>query len=136
MVMDNIKTQCWIRLNDLLESYFPDEEQNEVLGASYTLDLPLKVAAEMKASLEELWENNAPEGSRTFAEIMGAGRLNSITYDSYLESLTGAYKDAVHTTLWEKLTKTNHEDTIVYKGLLKACTKEILETMVKDLLNE
>ena len=136
MVMDNIKSQCWARYNELLESYFPDEKQSEVLGTSYPIDLPLKVAAEMKVYLEELWESNAPEGSRSFEDIMGAGRLNSITYDSYLESLTGAYKDAVHTTLWEKLTKTNHEDTTVYKGLLKACTKEILETMVKDLLNE
>ena len=134
--MDNIKSQCWAKYNDLLETYFPDEEQSEVLGRAYPIDLPLKIAEEMKVYLEELWENNAPEGSKTFVQIMGAGRLNSITYDSYLESMNSAYNDAVHTTLWEKITKTNHEDTTVYKGLLKACTKEILETMVKDLINE
>ena len=67
---------------------------------------------------------------------MGAGRLNNITYESYLDMIKAAQKEALKITLWEKITHTNHEDVMIFQSILRSCTREILELMVKDFLNE
>lgn len=51
------------------------------------------------------------------------------SYEPYLEQ---AREDACQVTLWEKITRSNHEDVRYYKGLLKQYTEELLDIMVKD----
>jgi len=55
---------------------------------------------------------------------------------SYVPSLKEARADAEKVTLWEKITKSNHEDVTYYKGLLKQYTEELLSTMIKDFIEE
>ena len=135
MQSDAIKIQCWSKLEELLKKHFPSTS-SEVLDARYTLDYPLKVATEMKEFLADLWNTEGVQPGKAFEDIMGAGRLNTITYESYLDMLKAAQKEALKITLWEKITHTNHEDVMVFQSILKSCTRDILELMVKDFLNE
>ena len=130
-----IKIQCWNKIDELIEKHFSGTA-SEVLDPRYTLDYPLKVAAEMKDFLADLWKTAGQQSGKAFEEIMGAGRLNNITYESYLDMLKAAQKDALKITLWEKITHTNHEDVMIFQSILKSCTREILELMVRDFLNE
>lgn len=135
MLSDTIRQQCWTSYNQLLDTHFTDDPRNpEFLSGRYTIDLPLLIAAQMHDYIEALWEANGD--GRSLNELMGAGRLTQITYESYLERLRETMHDALKVTLWEKITKTNYQDVAVYKGILKECTKEILETMITDFLNE
>ncbi len=135
MLSDTIRQQCWARYNQLLDTNFTDDPRNpEFLSGRYTIDLPLLIASEMRDYIEALWEANGD--GRSLNDLMGAGRLTRITYESYLEKLRETMHDALKVTLWEKITKTNYQDVAVYKGILKECTKEILETMITDFLNE
>lgn len=135
MLSDTIRQQCWARYNQLLDTHFTDDPRNpEFLSGRYTIDLPLLIAAQMHDYIEALWEANGD--GRSLNDLMGAGRLTQITYESYLERLRETMHDALKVTLWEKITKTNYQDVAVYKGILKECTKEILETMITDFLNE
>lgn len=52
------------------------------------------------------------------------------------EQLEKAYKDAKIITIWEKITKSNHEDVTYYKGLLKAYTEELLSWMEIDFVED
>ena len=135
MLNDTVKILCWNKVDELLHTHFTSTSE-EVLDARYTLDYPLKVAAEMKDFLADLWKTEGVQSDRAFEDIMGAGRLNSITYESYLDMLKAAQKEALKVTLWEKITHTNHEDVMTFKSILKSCTRDILELMVKDFLNE
>ena len=137
-MLDNaIKVQCWNKINELLEKHFGSTlGENEVLDARYTLDYPFTVASEMEEYLVSLWSEIGHTSGKTIEEIMGAGRLSSLTYDSYLDMLKEAQADASRITLWEKIAKTNHDDVMVFKSIMKSCTKDILELMVKDFLNE
>ena len=47
-----------------------------------------------------------------------------------------ALKEAQQQTLWEKITKTNHEDVTYYKGLLEEYTRELLFCMRHDFMEE
>jgi hypothetical protein len=130
--------RCWAKIDELLDSHFPAvSPDEEVLDSKLNINLPLEIAAEMKDFLSVLWEEENQDGTgKTLDEIMGAGRLNELTYESYLELLKKSEHDALKITLWEKITKTNHEDIIAFRSILRSCTREILETMVKDFLNE
>lgn len=135
MLSDTIRQQCWAKYNQLLDTHFTDDPRNtEFLSGSYTIDLPLLIAAEMRNYIDALWEANGD--GRSLNDLMGAGRLTRITYESYLDRLRETMQDALQITLWEKITNTNYQDVAVYKGILKECTKEILETMITDFLNE
>ena len=135
MLNDAVRIQCWNKIDELLEKHFTSTS-DEVLDVRYTLDYPLTIAAEMKEFLAELWAKEENQSGKAFEEIMGAGRLNNITYESYLDLLKTAQKEALKITLWEKMTHTNNEDVMIFQSILKSCTKEILELMVKDFLNE
>ena len=52
------------------------------------------------------------------------------------EAINAAYKDANRITLWEKITKSNHEDVTYYRGLLYEYTKDLLMVMRLDFLEE
>ena len=135
MLNDAIKILCWNKIDELLKEHFASTS-SEVLDPRYTLDYPLKVAAEMKNYLADLWAAEGQQSGKAFEDLMGAGRLNNITYESYLDMIKAAQKEALKITLWEKITHTNHEDVMIFQSILRSCTREILELMVKDFLNE
>ena len=135
MLNDAIKIRCWNKIDELLKEHFASTS-SEVLDPRYTLDYPLKVAAEMKDYLADLWATEGHQSGKAFEDLMGAGRLNNITYESYLDMIKAAQKEALKITLWEKITHTNHEDVMIFQSILRSCTREILELMVKDFLNE
>ena len=137
-MIDQYVVQCWAKIDELLERHFPEiSPDEEVLDSQLNINLPLEVATEMKDFLSVLWAEMGQKGTgKTFEEIMGAGRLNELTYESYLDLLKKAEKDALNITIWEKITKTNHEDIVAFRSILRSCTREILKLMVKDFLNE
>lgn len=51
-------------------------------------------------------------------------------------AIADALKEAQQQTLWEKITKTNHEDVTYYKGLLEEYTRELLFCMRHDFMEE
>ena len=63
-------------------------------------------------------------------------KLRQLMTDDDREGIDAAYKDASTITLWEKITKSNHEDVTYYKGLLLEYTKELLMIMRIDFLEE
>ena len=136
-----IEKYCKEKENQLLEKYFGDLvieaaiEQPETIG-DYTKDLPLKIEAEFKAYLEELWKEYAPEELKGKPLVFDEHKLRLLMTDDDREGVDAAYKDATKQTLWERITKTNHKDVTYYKGLLQEYTRELLMVMRLDFLEE
>ena len=136
-----IEKYCKEKENQLLEKYFGDLvieaaiEQPETIG-EYTKDLPLKIEAEFKAYLEELWKEYAPEELKGKPLVFDENKLRLLMTDDDREGVDAAYKDATKQTLWERITKTNHKDVTYYKGLLQEYTRELLMVMRLDFLEE
>ena len=138
---ENVEKLCKEKENQLLEKYFGDLvieaaiEQPETIG-EYTKDLPLKIEAEFKAYLEELWKEYAPEELKGKPLVFDEHKLRLLMTDDDREGVDAAYKDATKQTLWERITKTNHKDVTYYKGLLQEYTRELLMVMRLDFLEE
>lgn len=136
-----IEKYCKEKENQLLEKYFGDLvieaaiEQPETIG-EYTKDLPLKIEAEFRAYLEELWKKYAPEELKGKPLVFDENKLRLLMTDDDREGIDAAYKDATKQTLWERITKTNHKDVTFYKGLLQEYTRELLMVMRLDFLEE
>ena len=142
MTKEQVSLKCYEEIDILLEKYFPNfvyeaaVKKPEALAAEYDNELPYKVKAEYRQWLSSLWGEVAPEGSNPFDEIMNLHLSMSMVDSSYVPYLKDAREDAVEMTLWEKITKTNHEDVTYYVGLLRQYTKELLNTMTKDFLGD
>ena len=138
---ENVEKLCKEKENQLLEKYFGDLvieaaiEQPETIG-DYSKDLPLKIEAEFKAYLEELWKEYAPEELKGKPLVFDENKLRLLMTDDDREGVDAAYKDATKQTLWERITKTNHKDVTYYKGLLQEYTRELLMVMRLDFLEE
>lgn len=136
-----LEKYCKEKENQLLEKYFGNLvieaaiEQPETIG-EYTKDLPLKIEAEYKAYLEELWKEYAPEELKGKPLVFDEHKLRLLMTDDDREGVDAAYKDATKQTLWERITKTNHKDVTYYKGLLHEYTRELLMVMRLDFLEE
>ena len=141
MTQDEIKDLCREKEQELLEKYFGNLvseaaiEMPETLG-KYTKDLPLKIEAEYRAFLEGVWEQHAPAELKGTPLVLEERKLRKLMTDDNREEIDAAYKDASTITLWEKITKSNHEDVTFYKGLLHEYTKELLMIMRIDFLEE
>ncbi len=139
--MKEITKLCKEKEQELLKKYFGSlvieaaVEKPETIG-EYTKDLPLKTEAEYRAFLEELWEQHAPSELQSTPFVLEEQKLRKLMTDDDREGMDAAYKDASTITLWEKITKTNHEDVTYYKGLLHEYTKDLLFVMREDFLEE
>ena len=102
----------------------------------YTKDLPLKIEAEYREFLEGIWELHAPSGLQGTPLVLEEQKLRQLMTDDDRVGIDAAYKDASTITLWEKITKSNHEDVTYYKGLLLEYTKDLLLVMRHDFLEE
>lgn len=141
MTNEQVERICDEKLKQLLDNYFGNLvkeaaiERPETIG-DYGLDLPLKIEAEYKSFLEDLWKDVAPEGLKGTKLVLEEQKLRDLTTESNSEDVNRAYKDATRRTLWERITQTNHEDVTYYKALLRDYTKELLTVMRLDFLEE
>lgn len=141
MTQNEIIKLCNEKEQELLDKYFDNLvheaaiEMPETIG-EYTKDLPLKIEAEYREFLEGIWELHAPSRLQGTPLVLEEQKLRKLMTDDDRERIDAAYKDASTITLWEKITKSNHEDVTYYKGLLLEYTKELLMIMRIDFLEE
>lgn len=141
MTNEQIKKLCKEKEQELLDKYFGNlvkeaaQECPETIG-EYTKDLPLRIEAEYRMFLEELWKNYAPEELKGTTLVLEEQKLRKLMTDDDRELIDVAHKDATERTLWERITKTNHKDVTYYKGLLKEYTCDLLLVMREDFLEE
>jgi hypothetical protein len=141
MNKEDINKRCLCLAESLLHKYFGNLVKEATIDkpediGQYDLELPLRIEAEYKVSLKQLWEAYAPDNSRNFDNIFDKADMRQILTTDDLEGLSYAYKDAKRITLWEKITQTNHRDVTFYKGLLEEYTRELLFCMRHDFIEE
>lgn len=128
-----IEILCRKKEQELLNKYFPNGSgysETETIG-EYSKYLPLKIESEFREYLIELWK----ELSDT-PLVLEEQKLRWFMTEDDREAIDAAYKDAKRITLWERITKSNHEDVTFYKGLLYEYTKDLLMVMRLDFLEE
>ena len=136
-----IERRCEEKANSLLKQYFGNLvkeaaiERHESIG-EYDLELPLRIEAEYREYLKELWEEIAEDDQRTIDDLLNQKQLRDKMTEDDREGIAYAYRDAQRRTLWERITKTNHKDVTYYKGLLEEYTRELLFCMKHDFLEE
>ena len=132
----NIEDLCKEKGNELLNRYFGNllkeaaNDRPETIG-EYTKDLPLKIEEEYRQYLVELWKHYSDKPL-----VLEEQKLRWLMTEDDREAIDSAYQDAKHITLWERITKSNHEDVAYYKGLLYEYTKDLLMVMRLDFLEE
>ncbi|MGN0219844.1 MAG: hypothetical protein ACI4AX_06120 [Muribaculaceae bacterium] len=132
----DIETLCRDKERELLDRYFGNltkeaaVERPETIDP-YTKDLPLKIEAEFREYLVGLWK----EYSDSPLELEEQ-KLRWLMTEDDREAIDSAYRDAKRVTLWERITKSNHEDVTFYKGLLREYTEDLLTVMRLDFLEE
>ncbi len=137
----NIEEICERKQQELLDKYFGNFAYEagvkcpETIG-HYTKDLPLKIEKEYRTFLEELWLKYAPEEMKGQPLVLEEQKLRKLMTDDDRELIETTHKNAITRTLWERITKTNHNDVTYYKGLLREYTKELLMVMRLDFLEE
>ena len=141
MTPQEISNLCETKQNQLLNKYFGNLvheaaiERPETIG-KYTKELPLKIEAEFRTFLEELWKEHAPAELKGTPLVLEEQKVRKLMTDDDRELIALAYKDATEITLWERITKSNHEDVTYYKGLLQEYTRDLLMVMRQDFLEE
>ena len=136
-----IERRCEEKADSLLKQYFGNLvkeaaiECPETIG-EYDLELPLRIEAEYRNYLKELWEEIAEDDQRTIDDLLNQKQLRNKMTEDDREGIAYAYRDAQRRTLWERITKTNHKDVTYYKGLLEEYTRELLFCMKHDFLEE
>ena len=141
MTPQEIANLCDTKQNQLLNKYFGNLvhaaaiERPETIG-EYTKDLPLKIEAEFRTFLEQIWKEHAPAELKGTPLVLEEQKFRKLMTDDDREIIEPAYKDAAEITLWERITKSNHEDVSYYKGLLKEYTRDLLMVMRQDFLEE
>lgn len=141
MNTEEVINLCKEKEQELLNKYYGNlvkeaaVERPETIG-EYTKDLPLKIEAEYRAFLEELWKEHAPEKLKGTPLLLEEQKLRKLMTDDDRELIDVAHKDARELTLWERTTKSNHKDVTYYKGLLQEYTRDLLLVMREDFLEE
>ena len=141
MTPQEIASLCEEKQNQLLHKYFGNLvheaaiERPETIG-EYTKDLPLKIEAEFRTFLEELWKEHAPAELKGTPLVLEEQKLRLAMTEDDREAIREAFNAASRITLLEKLTKSNHKDVTHYKALLHAYTKDLLMVMRLDFLEE
>lgn len=136
-----IERLCSEKAESLINKYFGNliKEASidcpETIG-EYDLELPLRIEAEYRTFLQDIWTEIAPNDKRTINDLLDKKDLRDMMTEDDREGITHAYRDATQQTLWERITKTNHKDVTYYKGLLKEYTRELLFCMKHDFLEE
>ena len=132
-----IEKLCKNKEKELINKYFcyPERGYQETIG-EYTKDLPHKIEVEYQSFLEELWKEAAPENLKGTPLVLEEKKLKELMTDDNREAVDLAYKDAVTRTLWERITKTNHEDVARYIRELVEYSCDLLYVMRHDFMEE
>lgn len=136
-----IRLSCTHKEQELLNKYFAHLVKEaaidcpETIG-NYDLELPLRIEAEYRDFLKELWKEIAPDDQRTIDDLLNQQKLRDKMTEDDREGIAYAYRNAQQRTLWERITQTNHKDVTYYKGLLEEYTRELLFCMKHDFLEE
>lgn len=131
-----IEKLCKEKEQELLDKYFGNLKNEatvvrpETIG-EYTKDLPLYIESEFRKYLIELWKEYSDQPL-----VLEEQKLRWLMTADKREAIDEAYKNAKRITLWEKITKSNHEDVSYYKSFLQDYTKELLMIMRIDFLEE
>lgn len=130
-MQSNVESLCKQKEHELLEKYFPTNLQPSETIGEYTNDLPLKIEAEFREYLVELWKrfSDAPL-------VLEEQKLRRLMTEDDREAIDAAYEDAKRITLLEQIMHSNHSDVTFYKGLLREYTKDLLLVMRVDFLEE
>lgn len=141
MNTEEVINLCKEKEQELLNKYYGNlvkeaaVERPETIG-EYTKGLPLKIEAEYRVFLEELWKEHAPDDLKGTPLVLEEQKLRKLMTDDDRELIDVAHKDARELTLWERITKSNHKDVTYYKGLLQEYTRDLLLVMREDFLEE
>lgn len=141
MTPQEIANLCEAKQSQLLNKYFGNLiheaaiERPETIG-EYTKDLPLKIEAEYRSFLEEIWKKHAPAELKGTPLVLEEQKLRKLMTDDDREMIEPAYKEATKRTLWERINQSNHKDVTYYKGLLQEYTRDLLMVMRIDFLEE
>lgn len=141
MTNEQLVRLCKEKEQELLNMHFDNlikeasVECPETIG-EYTKDLPLKIEAEYRVFLEELWKELAPDDLKGTPLVFEEQKLRKLMTDDDRELIDVAHKEATEQTLWERVTKTNHKDVTYYKGLLEEYARDLLMVMREDFLEE
>lgn len=132
-----IEKLCKDKEQELINKYFggSDNERQETIG-ELTKDLPQKIGAEYQIFLEELWKEAAPVELKGTPLVLEENKLRQLMTDDNREAVDLSYKDAVRQTLWERVTKTNHEDVNRYIEELVEYSRDFLYVMRHDFMEE
>ena len=104
MTPQEIASLCEEKQNQLLHKYFGNLvheaaiERPETIG-EYTKELPLKIEAEFRTFLEELWKEYAPAELKGTPLVLVELKLRKLMTDDDREMIEPAYKDATEITL-------------------------------------
>lgn len=137
----DVECRCYAKSEELMGRYFGNLVNDASVtmpaevGEGYTLELPEKIAAEYREFLAVLWKEIAPDDPRDINVILNHSQELQNVRKQYA-NLPEAYSDAEKVTLWEKLTKSNHEDVTYFKGLLKSYSEELVKCMIFDFREE
>ena len=136
-----IERRCEEKADSLLKQYFGNLVKEAAIECperigEYDLELPLRIEAEYRNYLKELWVEIAEDDQRTIDDLLNQKQLRNKMTEDDREGIAYAYRDAQRLTLWERITKTNHKDVTYYKGLLEEYTRELLFCMKHDFLEE
>lgn len=141
MNQELVEKYCKEKEAQLLKKYYGNLvkeaaiERPETID-EYTKDLPLRIEAEYRAYLEDLWKEYAPDELKGTPLVLEEKKLRELMTKDDQEGVGIAYKDAVEQTLWERITNTNHKDVTYYKGLLYEYTRDLLMVMRQDFMEE
>lgn len=139
MNSEQIRNLCADKRNELLDHYFGNlvyeaahVMPEEIDESRYSLELPAKIGNEYYEFLKHLLAQLSLSNQKKLDDILDKKSLAMSFTTNDRQQLNEAYKDAKIITLWEKITKSNHEDVTFYKGLLKEYTEELLKWMEVD----
>lgn len=141
MNKSEIERLCSEKVDSLLKKYFGNLVREaaidcpETIG-DYDLELPLRIEAEFRNYLKELWQEISADNQRTIDDLLDKKSLRDKMTEDDREGIAYAYRDAQKRSLWERITRTNHKDITYYKGLLEEYTRELLFCMKHDFLEE
>lgn len=136
-----LETRCRAKAKELLDKHFGDlvqqtvYEKPETLDEKYTRELPLRIEEEYLAFLDALKKEIMPGERRAIGELIDSPLRREMIREDYELTVDKAYEEATTVTLWEKISKSNHDDVAYFVGLLKQYSEELLEHMTNDFLN-
>ena len=137
-----IEDRCNAKVEELLDEYFPNYIEDaainrpEDLDARYDNTIPVRIQSDYYDWLLELWRSLGHSEGPSFDRLFDRQSQMAEVDGEFKPILDPARYDAETKTLWERITKTNHEDVTYYKGLLRLYSRSLMRIMTRDFVEE